>query len=152
MPTTYIAAKDELFGIVKAVFDDAKWVALLGYVIDVRWPEVARASKPDFTKQWARVSAQSVSDGQATLSNVQNTKVFEAVGLLYVQLFCPRNMPASQENGLLIASDLQAAFRKQSPTGELWFRNQKISELPPTEDSYPINVQTDFQYRTLQPA
>lgn len=146
----YQAAIDEMFGIVKATLvDDTGIQTLLGYTMDVRWPMDALPNKPDITRLWAKVSKQTVTDKQACLTNVNGVRVFETRGLLYVQLFCPRDQPAALTQGNVAASNMQAAFRKQSPSGEIWFYDQAIRELPETPENYPINVVTSFYYRTL---
>jgi hypothetical protein len=150
MSVNYSDALDELFGMVKAIFDQAKWSDLFGYTIDVRWPGVALATKPDMTKLWARVSFQIVSEPQASLSNAAGNKMYETTGLLYVQLFCPRNQPDSMDNGRELAVDMRNRFRHDSPSQEIWFRNQTVRELPETEENYPINVVVTFSYKTLQ--
>lgn len=150
MSLNYDDALDELFGMVKAVFDDPKWSLLLGYDIDVRWPGVAIETKPAMDELWARVSMQIITEEQASLANVAGNKMYETTGLLYVQLFCPRNQPASMDNGRQLAVDMRNAFRHDSPSQELWFRNQTVRELPETTENYPINVVVTFSYKTLQ--
>ena len=147
----YIDATDEMFGIINAVLTDAKWHTALGYDIDTRWPGDAVAAKPSMVQLWARVSKQVVKDAQDSLANAEGERNYETVGLLYVQLFCPRNQPATLDNGRLVAIDLQKAFRKQSPSGEIWFLNQAIRELAETEENYPIQVVTEYRYNTLDP-
>lgn len=151
MAIQYEDAIDELFGMVKVVFDDSQWLTLFGYVIDVRWPGVAYATKPDPSKQWARVSQQVVTDGQVSLANTQGKRVFETVGLLYAQLFAPRNTPGAAENSRKVAEAIRDKFRGNSPSNEIWFRNQKIVELPTTQDSTPVNVVITYSFKSLMP-
>lgn len=147
----YIDATDEMFGIIFGVLSSSTVHDLLSYDMDIRWPGKPVATKPDPTKLWARVSKQIVTDSQSSLANDGQQREFDATGLLYVQLFCPKNQPASLENGRTVAVALQQAFRKQSPSDEIWFRNQAIRELPETDENYPINVITEFQYTSLDP-
>lgn len=148
MTTTYHDAIDEMFASAKAVFDGTA-AALLGYVPDVRWPGAPLATVPDYTKLWARVSLQIVTDEQASLANNNDKRFFWATGLLFIQLFCPRNVGGSIDKGRLIAEQIQNKFRHQSTSGEIWYRNAKVVELPETEDSYPINVIVQFKYKTI---
>lgn len=148
----YLDATDEMYGVIKSVLlDDTRWPLLLGYTMDVRWPGDALGTKPDMTRLWARVSKQVVKDSQSALANANGQRVFETIGLLYVQLFCPRNQPATLQNGSNIAVAMQAAFREQSPSGEIWFLNQAIREMPETPENYPITVVTEFRYKVLDP-
>lgn len=152
MSITYDQALDEIYGIAKAVFDDSQWPTLFGYTLDIRYQGVPKASKPDMQKLWVRVSSQIVGDGQASLTNVQGARMYEAHGLLFIQLFCPRNVGGSLDKGMKLAMALQNAFRKPSPSNEIWFEGtpgQVIRVLPETEESYPVNVVVAFRYQTL---
>jgi hypothetical protein len=148
MSLTYSQATDELFGMVKAVFDNSN--SLIGYIPDLRWPGIPRGDKPDDTKYWARPSAQWVTDQQSALANDNGTKIYEAVGLLYVQLFAPLGQANSPEKLRALGEMLQAKFRSQSDSSEIWFRNQRIIELPEDSKNYKANFVTQFTYKTLQ--
>lgn len=148
MATTYSAAVDEVFGMVNGVLTGAA-ATLLGYTPDIRWPGVPKEAVPDKTKLWARVSLQIVTDTQTALANANGQRMFTANGLLFVQLFCPRNQPESIDNGRSIATDLQTVFRTNGISGEVWFTQAKFVELPETDESYPINFSTRLQYRTI---
>lgn len=148
MPTTYHAVIDEMFAQIKGVFDGFA-TTLLTYAPDVRWPGAAGPVKPIPDRLWVRVSMQIVTDSQASLSNVNDKRFFWTNGLVFVQLFCPRNMGASLDNGRLIAEALQNVLRKSSTSGEIWYRNAKIVELPETVDNYPITVSAQLMYKTI---
>lgn len=141
-------AVDEMFSTVKQV-NDGSSVAIFGYVPEIRWPGQALATKPDMTKHWMRASQQLVTDEQIAFASVDETRLFEAIGLLYVQLFCPRNAAATVENGLLLANIIADAFRQQSISGEIIYRKAKVVQLPETSESYPINVVVQFEYKTI---
>lgn len=144
LPTTYSGAIDELFGIVNSIWPQLTGIA--GYAPEIRWAGEVRPGKPDASKFWARVSASIVTDKLSTLSNVVGSKLFHATGLLYVQLFCPRNEVNPTVKGRSMAEIIRAQFRAASPSGNIWFRDQKIVELPSTEENYPINVVVTFEY------
>lgn len=151
MSISYQEAKDEVFGRANVVLTNGDTNALLGYLPDVRWQGVPKANKPDEDKLWARVSSQIVTDAQAALANANGNRLYEAGGLLYVQLFCPKGNADMPTDGVILAEALQAAYREQSDSSEIWYRNQRILELPETADNYPINVVVEFRYKTLQP-
>lgn len=151
MATTYHAAIDEMFATADGVLIGYA-ATLLGYALDVRWPGVPVSSKPDKTRLWARVSAQIVTDAQVSLANANRISLFQATGLLNVQLFCPRNVGASIDNGRLIGEAIQNAFRTLSTSGEIWYTNQKVVELPEAGESYPITVSVRYTYKTLSQA
>lgn len=148
MSINYADAIDEMFGTVKAV-NDAGSVAILGYVPELRFQGVPLATKPAMDKVWLRTSQMNVTEDQASLSDINETRMFETVGLLYVQVFCPRDVAGSIENGRALASLFRDAFRQQSNSAEIWYRKQKLVELPETADNYPINVIVEFRYKTL---
>lgn len=148
MSITYQATIDELFTSVKAVFDAS--TPIIGYVPEVRWPGTPKGPKPDRTKYWARVSQQLVTEGQASLANVNSKKIFESIGLLYIQLFCPRNIAGSLQKGQNLAVALRDAFCQQSTSFDLWYRNAKVVELPETADNYPINIVVEFHFKELK--
>lgn len=150
MPTTLISAVDELFSIVKTVVDASG--SYIGYVPEIRWPGAPVGPKPAKEKLWLRVSKRTITDGQSSLAGASNSRFFEEIGLVFVQLFCPRNVAASLDNGRMLAVAIQLAFRDHSPSGEIWFRGQRIVELPEEAEFYPINVIVQYTFKTLQAA
>lgn len=147
MSINYPAVIDEMFTTVKAIADGSS--DLIGYVPEVRWQGVPKSTKPPVDKFWLRASKMIVTEQQASLSSVDDTRMWEAIGLMYVQCFCPRNLASSIDNGRLFAERMRNAFRQQSLSGEIWYRNQKVVELPETAESYPINVVIEFHFKTL---
>lgn len=148
MSILYTEVIDEMFTTAKAIIDGC--ADIIGYVPETRWQGVPKGPKPAMDKFWLRVSQQVVTESQASLSNVDDRRLWETVGLLYVQLFCPRNAVNSIVNGRLLAVRLRNAFRQQSLSNEIWYRNQKVVELAETSDNYPINVVIQFEFKTLQ--
>lgn len=148
MSINYADAIDEMFGTVKAV-NDALSTGILGYVPELRYQSVALGTKPAMDKVWLRASQMNVTEDQVSLSDVNETRMFETIGLLNVQVFCPRDVASSIENGRALAGVLRDAFRQQSKSGEIWYRKQKMVELPETADNYPINVIVEFRYKTI---
>jgi hypothetical protein len=148
MSIIYGDAVDEIFGTVKAV-NDTIAAGILGYTPELRWQSVPLGMQPAKDKFWLRASMMLVTEDQIALSAVNELRLFESIGILYVQLFCPRDIASSIENGRLLAVAIRDAFRQQSNSGEIWYKNQKVVELPETVESYPINVVVKFQYKTL---
>lgn len=139
---------DELFGSVKQVFDAS--TSFIGYIPELVWPGNPIGNKPDNSKYWGRASQQHVTDQQSALANADGLKLYEATGLLYVQVFCPRNQAESPELGRKLALALQTRFREQSDSAEVWFRNARVLELAETAKNYPINFVVTFTYKTIQ--
>jgi hypothetical protein len=152
MSITFQGALDLLFNTAKGAID-ANANAILGYAPDVRYPGVPKALPPDMDKFWIRVSAQIVTDGIAALASASGQRLYEAEGLLSIQLFCPRNIAGSRDaQGLPFAEAIRTAFRSGSSSGEVWFTNAVIKELPEGDESYPVTVSVRFSYRTVAAA
>lgn len=144
MPITYSNAIDEMFGMVNAELGNV-CVVLTYDVFDMRWPGAPNAVAPDATKFWGRTSAQIVKDDVTSIGG----KKYTATGLLYVQLFCPRNVANTLVLGRQVAALFRDAFRQPSVSGAINFYNQKIVELPETEDNHPMNVVVTFEYDSV---
>lgn len=138
MPITYSNAIDEMFGIVNSAVPDI--TALLTYAADIRWPGTPKRSLPDSSKVWMRVSFQTVDDKQKSLANAKGSRLYRATGLLYIQIFCPRNLANSSVVGRKLGELIRDKFRHASPSGAIEFQNQQVRELPATEQNYPFNV------------
>lgn len=148
---TYSEAIDEIFTTVTNTVETFT-PTFIDYEFPLRFVGIEYSTKPDRTKYWARVSTQIVSDQQASLSDVEGQRFYEAISLLYIQLFCPRNVSKSLQNGRKMAEILQDQFRRRSTSDELWYRNPRIVELPETAEAYPINIVSEFWYKSIAPA
>lgn len=145
-PITYADAIDTIFGMVNAAWQSA--VGIVGYAPQIRWQGQEQPAKPPVDKIWARVSQQIVTDNQAALAGGNGKRLYHAKGLLYIQLFCPRNA-GDLTIARIFAQYVREVFRTESPDGNIWFTNQRIVELAPTPLAYPINVSCNFEYDNL---
>jgi hypothetical protein len=152
MPIAYTSALDEMFGMIKSSWD-ANAAATVGYIPEIRWPGVAKSDIPDCLKFWARVSTKIVVDGQSSLSdgNGSGNKRYTAIGLLFIQIFAPRSVGGALVKARELAMMIRERFRSSSPSDSIWFRDQKIDELPSTDDHYPLNVVVTFEYDQISP-
>lgn len=142
---TYEEAIDEIFGIFNAAwFGDS--AAVVGYVPEVRWPGVEEPEKPELSKFWARVSQQTVIEGQSSLRNGDGGQRYTTDGLVFVQIFCPKSDSLGMTNGRKLAIIARNAFRGNATSGQVWFRNARINELPPEENWYRFNVVAEYEY------
>lgn len=142
---TYEEAIDEIFGIFKTAWD-AESAAAVTYVPEVRWPGVEEPNKPDNSSFWVRVSQQTVLENQASLKNGENGQRYTTSGLVFIQLFCPKSDSESMTKGRRLAIIARDAFRGNSTSGNVWFRNAKINELPAEEYFYRFNVIVEYEY------
>lgn len=160
MTLTYDAAVDEMFGLFKAAWDSGS-AAIVGYVPEVRWPGVelknpdGSIKKPESDKYWARVSQQGVDEEQTSLSacvasnengGVLPASRFTAIGLLFVQLFCPKTEAEAMEFGRELAKLSRAAYRGKKTAGGVWFRNVRIIEVESEELWHRFNVVAEYEY------
>ena len=117
---------------------------IVGYTPDVRWPGVSEGDVP-VNKFWCRVSQQTVDEYQTGLSNGENNR-YTTIGLIFVQLFCPRTVDSSYWNGRKLAKIARNAFRGHTTENKVWFRNARINELDPENAFYRFNIIAEYEY------
>lgn len=145
MTTNYTDAIDSMFSLFKTEWDVFS-LSLLGYAPDIRWPGVEEPEKPDCGKYFSRISQQTVNESQSTLADDSSIQRYTCDGLLFVQIFAPRSDSQSMENMRALAMSTKNVFRKHTDSGNIWFRNSRIEELPPEENFYNFNVVAEYQY------
>lgn len=144
-------ARDEIFELFNAAWT-ANTPGVLVYVPKVYWQGVEERDKPEGDKYWCRLSKDNVFEEQATLSNcegIPGQKRYTASGLVFVQIFCPKQVGLAFENGQRLAKIARNAFRGKATPGKIWFRNVRINELPPEDQWYRFNVVAEFEYDEL---
>ncbi len=142
---SYEAAIDEMFDAFNVAWL-ANSSAVASYVPEVRWPGVEEPEIPEASKFWARVSQQTVDEGQSTLRNGDAGQRYTTDGLIFVQIFCPKSDSESMTKGRKLAIIARNAFRGHSTSGNVWFRNARINELSPEEKFYRFNVVAEYEY------
>lgn len=149
MTATYNQARDQIFALFKAAWD-AQTTALAGYVPEVRYQGLEVGEKPDGSKHWCRISTQSVTEEQATLSTCveePGKSRYESSGLVFVQIFSPKSEATGYEVGQQLAQVARNAFRgKKTTPGEVWFRNVRINNISPENLLYRFNVVAEYEY------
>lgn len=151
MTIEYNDAIDEMFALFNAYWN-ANTSAIAGYIPEVRWIGNETDTKPNGSKHWARVSTQNLTEVQATLSNcvgIEGQKHYEANGLIFVQLFAPKQVDNSFEECRKLAQIAKKAFRGKTTPGKIWFRNVRINELAPDNLFYRINVVGEYEFDEL---
>jgi hypothetical protein len=146
MPTTYSDANDNINLIAYTIWQQAN--PIFGYIPELRFQGVELPTKPAADKVWGRVSQQIIEDKQSSLANKNGQRLYHAKGLLFIQIFVPRTNPDSSL-GRRFAQLVREAFRTESQDGQIWFTNQRILELPPTSENYPITVSVHFEYDNI---
>jgi|ERR1044072_1973077 hypothetical protein len=130
----------------------ANTAAIAGYVPDIYWQGVQSPIQPDGSKFWIRLSKQNVIEQQAALSTcvgAPGQRMYEASGLVFVQLFCPKSTSESFDLGQKLAVVARDAFRGKSTANNIWFRNVRINELEPEELYYRFNVVSEYEYNEI---
>lgn len=130
----------------------AETTSIVGYIPKVYWQGVEERETPDSSKFWARLSRQTVGEEQATLSNCEGLpgqKKYEAYGLVFIQIFCPKSETQAFNLGKLLAKVARNSFRGKRTPGGIWFRNVRINELEPEELYERFNVVTEYEYNEL---
>lgn len=143
----YSSACDKMFSIANAALIAASENVV--NIADIRWPGTERQQSPPDNVYWARVSEQVVVSGQTSLSNnvgFGGSKRYDTIGLLFIQLFCPKSDPAAVPNGRLLQTALVNAFRAPSGDSNLWFRNQTPKPMTYNPTNYQFNVAVTYQY------
>lgn len=147
MPLTYSVAIDTIYGIFNQAWE-AGASNIAGYVPEIRWPGVPNPTPEPIDKYWARPTFKTVTSKQTTLTNA-NTVRTRTVGLVIIQVYCPKGADQPLVAGRLLAELIRSAFKPPSGT-DLWFRDRKIVELDPTDNDFLINVIVTCTFDTLE--
>lgn len=148
MTTTYVTATDDMKAAVLVAWNAAT-LSIVGSAQKIFFQGVVKdgalevGSPSDY---WARVSTQSVTQGQSTLGENGTQRRHTAYGLLFVQMFFPIAQNTAWRNGSLIAIAVKNALAGRTASGIVWFRNPRINELPVDGAHHRLNVVADFEY------
>ncbi len=145
--TDYSSMIDVLFSITQTALTAAS--VAIAPIAQVRWPGSDETTVPPQDQYWARVSEQAVMADQTALSNNVGTsdgKRFDNIGLLWIQVFCPKSDPQAVLNGRLFQQAMITAFRKSSGDANLWFRNQMAKPMSLNPGNYQFNIVVTYQY------
>jgi hypothetical protein len=147
MTATYPQAIDDIFSLFLAAWQLAT-PDVVESVPEIRWQGAEQAELPDKSAYWCRVSTQTLFEEQSTLNDVAQVgkKRYSNSGLVFVQLFCPMTDSQATEKGRALAVIARDAFRGQATSHGVWFRNARIVELPPEDDTYRFNVIAEYLY------
>lgn len=148
MTTDYVGATDAMKSSVLVAWNAAT-LATVGSVQKIFFQGVVKdgvleVGTPD--DYWARVSTQSVTQGQATLGENGVKRRHTAYGVLFVQMFFPLVKNDAWRNGTLIAKAVKNALAGRTASGTVWFRNPRINELTIDSTHHRLNVVVDFEY------
>jgi hypothetical protein len=114
---------------------------IVGYTPAIRMPRIVYPTPENPAVHWGRLSIQSVMASQA--------KKYQESGLVFIQLFGPRNEVEAAEQQDRLAQIARAAFRGISLPGKVWFRNARINNVPDESEMLRLNVVADYYYNEI---
>lgn len=145
----YKEATDAMYRIVT---DTAKtFDSIIGYKPVVIYNNVGPQQPPDGSKTWLRVGRTTAHEGQAALATEcgeAGQQLFDTDGLLWVQFFLPMADPKSDQYGQGLAEAMRDAFRRKRD-GNLWFRNARVVEVQPENQTIRYNVVAEFHHTSI---
>lgn len=150
------ATREEAFDQINALFLeawDANAGAVAGYIPEVRWHGNEKDTKPDASRFWVRHSIMGVGDEQIVMSpcvGKPGQRLYEATGLIFIQIFCPKSIKNSLILGGRLATIAQNAYRGKTTEGAVWFRNVRVNDIPNEREYYRLNVVAEYEYDELQ--
>jgi hypothetical protein len=148
MPSTYLEATEQIFQVVTTAWNSGA-AAIAGSTPPLYYPGDEPAGTEDGSNFYARISIQTVMDGQITLSNavgVVGHRRFETLGIIAFQLFCPQSIGNSYHTGRKLAILVRDAYRGATTQNGVWFLNARIRELPPEDVLHKFSVLVNFRY------
>lgn len=125
---------------------------IVGYLPDVQWRNKEVPASANGSKFWVRVSYQTVSSPQTSLSvcvGAIGKKSYTNTGFFLVQVFAPKSTSNSDEVLKKLSSEIRNSFRSSSIHGGIWFRNPRILEISPEELFYRTNVTIEYRFDEL---
>lgn len=120
--------------------------AILTYVPEIRWQGVENNNPLPASQLWARVTKLETDEDQKYVSNSVNTRLFNHIGILSVELFGPKTVLTIYDDLQSCATNIRNAFRvKTSPNG-VRYSKVRIIEVPNDNLWYKINVIIEYEY------
>lgn len=149
MSITYLEAEDEVFGVFNVAWNEAVTAAGLSYVPQVVFPDIA-VGAPDASQVYVEVYFQVVTENQTAMAQQNGQNVYQSTALFNAQIFAPKQDPTALRIIKIIGEALKDAFRVPSPSGEVWFRNQRLSQVAGNATRNQVNVVTNCVYKTIK--
>lgn len=147
MSCTYSQAVDEIYTQFATVWN-AGATAIVGTVPEVRYQDREDGAKLPQGVYWCRISLQTISDRQSTLSNCVGTpfkRRYQTNGLVFIQLFVPKT-EKDKTKGRRLAELARSAFRGKETPLKVVFSNAAIKPLPDENLFYRFNVVSEYEH------
>jgi hypothetical protein len=149
MSIEYITAQDEIFGVANAAWIAAAEAQSLTYTPAMFFPGDEQL-EPPVDQIYSEVNYANVKSSQASLSNWNSISVYEDLALFTLKVYCPKSAVTAYRTATVLADAVRNAFRKKSPSGEIWFRNQRVAPADGNATQGQINVVVTCVFRTLK--
>lgn len=149
MSITYLGAQDEVFGVMNAAWLAAVEAADLSYMPIISFPG-ALVVTPDPATIYAECHFSVVAEKQVGLSQQGGVKLYQSTALLIAQVYAPKTDASALRTIQTIGSALRDAFRQLSPSGEVWFSNQRFTPVSGNDTRHQVNTVVTCVYKTLQ--
>jgi hypothetical protein len=117
--------------------------------IEIRYQGNIYKEDPDRNAYWARLSTVYTRSEQATLSNSvinPGSKRYKTTGIVFLQVFGPRHQPGAWNTCDALAKLGQKVFRQYVSTGNVWYNNATVENLPYEENWLRFNTSARFTY------
>jgi hypothetical protein len=145
----YIAAEDEIFGVANVAWTEAVVAQSLAYTPQLVFPGSIKA-EPPVDQIWAECGFVVVKESQASLTNVDGVSMYESIGLFSMQIYSGKADSAALRIAKQMGEAVRDAFRRLSPSGEVWFRDQRLTPVTGNTTQNQINVVVTCTYQTLK--
>lgn len=125
---------------------------IVGYLPEIQWPNVEKQNNVDGSKVWVRVSYQTISSPQTSLSvcvGAIGKKSYTNTGFLTIQVFTPKSLAESDDILKRLSMAIRDSFKSSGAKGGVWFRNPRINELPQEDLFYRNNVIIEYRFDEL---
>ena len=147
MSTTYAAAIDEMYSVVKtAAVAAASSVGIAG--LDVRYLGRDKEVPPVVTNYLMEVSQVGTNNRQAAFG--VSSRLFTQTGGLRLRVYAPQASQNSFRKGQLFADAMKNAFRVRKVVADVWYRNARVVEMMPERGAYRFDVAVDYSYDERQ--
>ena len=127
-------------------------LSILTYVPEIRYQGLIYP-EPDRTKYFCRLSTVTIRAEQATLAvsvGDPGRRRFKVRGLIFAQIFGPRQDPGAYDIAGKLAKVGQSAFRAYPEDQNIWFTNATVENLDPDDNWVRWNVSASFTFDEFQ--
>lgn len=135
MTTTLSQAKDEIYAIIKEVWDPTNY--------EVLWDDLT-GEPPDTTDPWIRTSIYFSDGGQGSLCGEEGATIWSRTGFVTIQLFSPSGQ--GMDNNLSYGQEFLNAYEGVRTASGVWFRNARYNPIGISGNFFQGNAIVNFMY------